>query len=89
VEATLRARYSFEARAFGQPVTLGEVIAAFHTVAGVVAVDVDELYRADDEKAARKERLASGLPARGGGAAAPAAELLTLDPRPLGLEVLR
>lgn len=88
VEAKLREQFSFDARAFGQPVTLGEVIAAFHTLAGVVAVDVDELYRAD-QVAARRERLTAELPARGGGSNAPAAELLTLDPRPLGLEVLQ
>ena len=32
-------------RDFGQPVTLSEVIAAMQAVAGVIAVDVDKLYR--------------------------------------------
>ncbi|HWS90085.1 MAG TPA: putative baseplate assembly protein [Pyrinomonadaceae bacterium] len=89
VEATLRARFSFDARGFGQPVTLGEVIAAFHTVAGVVAVDVDALYRAGDKSPSCQKRLAAELPARGGGPKAAAAELLTLDPGPLELEVLQ
>jgi hypothetical protein len=50
-------------------------------------VDVDELYRAD-QPAGLSARLNAELPARGRAPAA-AAELLTLDPRPLELEVLR
>jgi hypothetical protein len=84
VEATMRARFSFDARSFGQPVTLGEVIGAVHSVAGVVAVDVDELYRVD-RPPGLNARLNAEAPARG---RARAAELLTLDPRPLELEVL-
>lgn len=86
VERVLRARFSFEARAFGQPVTLGEILAAIHSVAAVVAVDVDELYRAGGRPALRA-RLAASLPAPGP-AQFVAAELLTLDSRPLELEVM-
>ncbi|MFL6257077.1 MAG: putative baseplate assembly protein, partial [Pyrinomonadaceae bacterium] len=39
VEAALRERFSFEARAFGQPVALSEVVAVMQNVDGVVAVD--------------------------------------------------
>jgi hypothetical protein len=45
VEAQLRAAFSFDARAFAQPVWESEVMAQVHTIAGVVAVDVDRLYR--------------------------------------------
>lgn len=41
VSVDLEQRYSFEARAFGQPVALSEVIAAIQSVPGVVAVDLD------------------------------------------------
>ena len=85
VEATMRGRFSFDARSFGQPITLGEVIGAIHSVEGVVAVDVDELYRLD-RPTGLSARLNAEAPAPG---RARAAELLTLDPRPLELEVLR
>jgi hypothetical protein len=44
VEAALRAAFSFDARDFVRPVFLSEVDAVAHTVAGVLAVDVDRLY---------------------------------------------
>ncbi len=44
VERELRIAFSFEAREFGQPVMQSEVVAIIHSVPGVVAVDVDELY---------------------------------------------
>jgi hypothetical protein len=43
-EALLRA-FSFETRDFGQPVTAAEVITVMQRVPGVVAVDLDQLYR--------------------------------------------
>lgn len=45
VRQSLSEQFSFEARSFGAPVLLSEVITAMQTVAGVVAVDVDELRR--------------------------------------------
>ena len=87
VEAALRASFSFEARAFGQPVTLSEVMAVMQNVAGVVAVDLNRLHRSDEAEA-----LTSFLPSRapqaGDDANVPAAELLTLDPGPLELGVM-
>lgn len=47
VEKALRSAFSFDARAFGQPVTQSEVIAIMQAVAGVVAVDLYKLYRSD------------------------------------------
>ncbi|MET0720521.1 MAG: putative baseplate assembly protein, partial [Tardiphaga sp.] len=45
VKTALRTDYSFEAREFGQPVTLGEIYATIHAVPGVVAADINMLYR--------------------------------------------
>jgi len=86
VEQKLRASFSFEARTFGQPVHLSEIIAVMQNVPGVVAVDVNELYRTD-QPAGLSPRLEAAAP-RLDGDTVLAAELLTLDPRPLGLEVL-
>ncbi|HEX6938809.1 MAG TPA: putative baseplate assembly protein [Longimicrobiales bacterium] len=44
VEAALADRFSFEAREFGQPVALSEVMGVIQAVEGVVAVDVDALH---------------------------------------------
>jgi predicted phage baseplate assembly protein len=81
VEATLRQRFSFAARAFGQPVAASEVLAAIHAVPGIHAVDLDRFERSDGA-APRDGLLTASLPPAGE-AAAPAAELLLLDPRPL------
>jgi predicted phage baseplate assembly protein len=43
LRAALAARFGFEARELGQPLHLSELLAAAHTVPGVVAVDVDVL----------------------------------------------
>lgn len=87
-EAALRARFSFAARAFGQGVALSEVLAALQEVPGVVSVDVDLLYRADEDEPAFHTRLAAARPAPGAAAAgAQPAELLTLDLRPGDLRV--
>jgi predicted phage baseplate assembly protein len=48
VRTALLSTFSFERRAFGQPVTAAEVVTAAQQVAGVVAVDLDQLYRVDD-----------------------------------------
>jgi predicted phage baseplate assembly protein len=83
VELALRDHYSFNKRAFGQSVALSELIGVIQKVAGVVAVDVDYLYRtgltrqwhqllvADQPKTGSELRTVA------------AAELLILDPRPI------
>jgi predicted phage baseplate assembly protein len=88
VERLLRARFSFEARAFGQPVNLSEVIVAIQTVPGVVAVDVDKLYRTG-QAAVLNRRLVAELPKTGTDGEMVAAELLTLDPAPLNELVVK
>jgi hypothetical protein len=83
----LRAEFSFENRSFGQPVVLSEVIALVQAVAGVVAVNIKSLYRTGDA-ADWKVRLEAALPTGGDPAALSPAELLTLDPAPINLEVI-
>jgi hypothetical protein len=82
VERTLRNQFSFEVRAFGQPVFSSEVIAAAQAVPGVVAVDLSKLYRAD-AAAMLETRLLAALPEMLADGSMVAAELLMLDPAPL------
>jgi hypothetical protein len=82
VEQVLRTQFSFDARAFGQPVMLSEVIAAIQNVDGIVAVDLDKLHRAD-APATLQPRLLAALPETVGDGDVASAELLTLDPAPL------
>ncbi len=86
VESALRSHYAFDVRALGQPVLQSEVIAAVHSVPGVVAVDLDFLYggtapKAQTKKSRQTRLLATRMHAQGG--AAMPAELLTLDTGPL------
>jgi hypothetical protein len=82
VETALRDAFSFDARAFGQPVALSEVMAMMQAVAGVVAIDVNALYRTEASPILRK-RLPAAVPQRGADDAMLAAELLTLNAAPL------
>lgn len=81
----LRAHYAFASRQFGQPVARSGVIALIHSVEGVKWVDIDALYRSDEDAAAHA-LLAADFPHPGTQELLPA-ELLTLDPAPLDLEV--
>jgi predicted phage baseplate assembly protein len=87
VADTLRAAFSFEARSFGQSVVLSEVIALMQAVSGVVAVNLKTLHRTG-AAATLEMRLEAELPNGGDPASLGAAELLTLDPAPLDLEVM-
>jgi hypothetical protein len=82
VTKALRDQFSFAARDFGQPVYLSEVITVIQAVEGVVAVDMDSLYRSD-QPIALNDRLLADQPAAGSDGTVAAAELLTLDPAPL------
>jgi hypothetical protein len=85
VEGALRANFSFAARSFGQPVTLSEVVFAMKNVEGVVAVDVNKLFRSGDLEA-RNDVLPAASPSSGDDSDnANPAELLTLDRAPLVL----
>jgi predicted phage baseplate assembly protein len=90
LEAALREQFGFEARSFGQGVALSEVVAAMQTVTGVVMADVDELYRISEDGSKEPPRafLEARAPRPGEeGGGVPPAELLTLDPDRLSLEV--
>lgn len=87
VESRLRGYFSFDARSFGQPVHLSEVISAIQSMPGVVAVNVTELYRSD-QIVNRQEHIAAAFPRPNDNQVLPA-ELLTLDPRPLALGIFQ
>jgi predicted phage baseplate assembly protein len=87
VEAALRASFSFDARSFGQPVNLSDVMAVMQAVSGVVAVDLDELVRTDGIGGnGLAGPLPAALPQVGRFGLVQAAELLALDPRPVDLK---
>jgi predicted phage baseplate assembly protein len=86
IERALRDTFSFEARAFGQPVNLSEVMLVIQKTDGVISVDVDKLYRSDFEPKIN-QRIDAAVPIPGDEGALPA-ELLILDARPVDLEVL-
>lgn len=79
VEAAVRGRYAAPARAIGSGVEWSEVIATAATVPGVVAIDLDRLYRGTPP-ALRKRLVAAQATASAGGIQA--AELLALSPDP-------
>jgi predicted phage baseplate assembly protein len=81
VEAALRSAYAFEARDFGQPVFHSGIDAVAHSVAGVLAVDVDRLY-ITGTTAGIAERLLAQRAAVGANGTAIPAGLLVLDPAP-------
>lgn len=89
VQDTLRSHFSFANRDFAQQVSLDEVMAVIQGVKGVAAVDVDELYRLDPgatpDLVARLFAMPPQVLADG---SLEAAELLTLDPGPLALQVM-
>jgi predicted phage baseplate assembly protein len=81
--------FSFDSRDFGWPVALSEVIAILHTIEGVLAVDIDSLYRNDDPTPELSPRLYARLPAKGSDGLLLPAELLLLDKEALnGLSVV-
>jgi hypothetical protein len=52
IETRLKTEFSFEKRAFGQPVTAAELMQVIHHIDGVIAVDIDELYKTTPEESA-------------------------------------
>ena len=79
VQEALLERYSFDNRAFGQPVALSEAIAIMQSIPGVVAVDVDKFYRNDKPTPDWLARLDADRPAMGADGVVAAAELLLID----------
>lgn len=86
IEAALRQTFAFQARTFGQPVYQSEVIAAIQDVPGVVDVVVT-LYSSGDPSQTPQQQLAATVPQAGSRGNIVPAQLLTLDPSPLGLTV--
>jgi hypothetical protein len=89
IETTLRDTFSFARRDFGHPVHFSDVVGAIQNVPGVVFVDVNEFHRSDLPAGPVPEaHIAAAVPRAGSGQAQVLpAEMLTLDPRPLALEV--
>jgi len=81
-DSALRAAFSFEARNFGQPVVLSQIMATLQAVPGVLAVTVDAFYRAGASPS-REEIITASIPSGQQGGGPLAAELLTLAPGPL------
>lgn len=91
VVAALRDGFGFAAREIGQPVTAAEVMARVHRVAGVVAVDLEELAPSAGPAAAASDPAAAAVPAFAArwdeAAGGPrAAELLTINPAGIEIE---
>ncbi|MEM5317156.1 putative baseplate assembly protein [Paraburkholderia sp. JHI869] len=82
VIAALRAAYAFGTRDFGQAVTLDEVYAVIQGVDGVLAADVQQLYRLDTGPLAPQPspQLPAAVSALQPDGSVNPAELLTLDP---------
>jgi predicted phage baseplate assembly protein len=88
VEKALVSYFAFDARAFGQPVALSEVMAAIQSVPGVVAVDVNALHRLDLVGGGGVQaRLPARVPQPGTGGVSSSAELLTLAADDIDLAV--
>ena len=87
VETALRQTFSFAARSFGQPVALSEVMAVLQNVSGVQAVEVNALFRFGDDPGLNT-LLPAAAPQPGLAFEPAAAELLTLDPRPVDLGLI-
>jgi hypothetical protein len=87
VTDALRTQFSFDSRAFGQGVALSEVMAAMQSLVGVIAVDVNELYRVG-ETPGLNARLVAAMPQAGTEGPVQPAELLILDPGPIDLGVM-
>lgn len=80
-EAALREAFSFEARSFGEMLSLSEVAAVAHRIEGLEAVDIDLLYRTTAPQTATvvHARLISQGGRLGPGNVVLPAEILTLD----------
>ncbi len=87
VEAALREAFSFARRDFAQAVALSDVAARAHEVAGVLAVDIDRLYRdsAPQDNPTDHRLLISQAGRRGSDGSLLPAEILTLSPEPFDL----
>lgn len=79
----MRQQFSFDLRFFNQAVHLSEVISTLQKVDGVIAVDINHLYRSDASPVSPPPRSIMPVVSTGGLSAQQGAELITLDPAPL------
>ena len=87
VTAALQAAFAFGARTFGQSVTAAEVISVIQWVTGVVALDLEQLYRLDGPQPSPSTILEAALVRWEAQEEAPQlAELLLINPLGIGLE---
>jgi len=82
VEKSLREKYGWKQRGIGGAVHASEVIATAAGVTGVIAVDLDALYRTGEPAQPNQRLVAGGAGVTGTGTAV-AAELLALGDHPL------
>lgn len=82
VRADLRARFGFAARAFAQPVTDDEIVAAVQAVPGVTAVALTRLARSGGTAGGVPDVLPARAAGRGADGELRSAELLLLAPPP-------
>ena len=87
VRAALWSAFSFDKRAFGQPVFHSEVIAVIQGVPGVIAAALSSFCYTETTPPTLEDRL-DAQPAALSGSDAVGAELLTIDPIPAVLTVL-
>ncbi|AMR67145.1 putative baseplate assembly protein [Aquipseudomonas alcaligenes] len=87
VEAGLREHFGFARRDFGQTVSVDELAAVAHRIAGVQAVQITRLYR-QGQPPGLVPRLYAALPVASPSGLPQPAELLTLAAAPVELEVL-
>ncbi|MCZ4312675.1 putative baseplate assembly protein [Comamonadaceae bacterium G21597-S1] len=87
IDASVRTRFGFAQRAFGQTVSVDEVAAVAQGVAGVRAVQVTRLHRPGQGPVV-VPRLFARLPVPSLTALPQAAELLTLAEAPIELELM-
>jgi predicted phage baseplate assembly protein len=85
-QSTLRNAFAFANRDIGQPVRASDIILLLQGVAGVVAVDMDQLYRTDGPAAANA-LLRADVPRSGVQGSLTGAEILLLSADPIVLEV--
>ena len=79
VRTALVSAFAFDARSFGQSVSIDEVAAIAHGVKGVIAIDVTTLRRSDQPATPPLRPRLDAVPASVAGTHTDPAELLTLD----------
>lgn len=85
--ARLTQQFSFDVRSFMQPVAFSEVVACIQGTPGVVAVDIDSLYRSEDAVPSLQYLLEAALPVIHTNIFS-GAELLAIAPNGISLKII-